>query len=137
MGWTKLSTQYREVPCSNPTLLTSLLVHDSMFGVYCVMALQRCYLSVMLTHRRAAVPLVSWCSTCFRSCASIRSNCRSMKSLSNWTIPLPATKNNSTAALCGVLTHRGIVRSMRLSFLRVGHTHEVGMFKSIRDDPEK
>ena len=41
-----------------------------------------------------------------------------------------SNKNNSTAAMCGVLTQRGIVRSMRLSFLRVGHTHEVGAFKN-------
>ena len=44
-----------------------------------------------------------------------------------------SNKNNSTAAMCGVLTQRGIVRSMRLSFLRVGHTHEVGAFKNSED----
>lgn len=47
--------------------------------VYCVMVLQQCCPSVMQMHRRAAVPLVSSCST-FRSCASIRSHCRSTKS---------------------------------------------------------
>ena len=37
-----------------------------------------------------------------------------VKQLDNTTT---SNKNNSTAAMCGVLTQRGIVRSMRLSFL--------------------
>jgi hypothetical protein len=40
---------------------------------------------------------------------------------------------DNTTSMCGVLTQRGIVRSMRLSFLRVGHTHEVRAFKNSED----
>lgn len=42
-----------------------------------------------------------------------------------------SNKNNTTASLCGVLTQRGLVRMMRLSYLRVGHTHEVWMTKTV------
>lgn len=35
-----------------------------------------------------------------------------------------SNKNNTLTSLCGVLAQRKLVRSARLSFLRVGHTHE-------------
>ena len=35
-----------------------------------------------------------------------------------------SNKNNSLALLSGLLTQRKLVKAMRLSFLRTGHTHE-------------
>ena len=35
-----------------------------------------------------------------------------------------SNKNNSLALLSGLLTQRKLVKAIRLSFLRTGHTHE-------------